>query len=71
MNVALAFLVGSVFILVTSLFTAREFDLFLHISEHTKSDFLKALPGANKQHVVTHLAVDSSFQPPLFPVTRA
>ena len=50
---------------------AREFDLFLHISEHTKSDFLKALPVANKQHVVTHLAVDSSFQPPLFPVTRA
>ena len=33
---------------------ARDFDLFLHISDHTKSDFLKALPVAHKQHVVTH-----------------
>jgi glycosyltransferase involved in cell wall biosynthesis/SAM-dependent methyltransferase len=47
---------------------AQDFDLFFHISHHTKSDFLNALPVANKRHVVTHLAVDSSFQPPLFPV---
>lgn len=48
---------------------ARDFDLFLHISDHTKSDFLKALPVADKRHVVTHLAVDGSFQPLMFPVT--
>ncbi len=47
---------------------AQEFDLFFHISHHTKSDFLNALPVANKRHVVTHLAVDASFQPPVFPV---
>ena len=47
---------------------AQDFDLFFHISHHTKSDFLNALPVANKRHVVTHLAVDSSFQPPVFPV---
>lgn len=51
---------------------ARDFDLFLHISEHTKSDFLKALPvAADKRHVVTPLAVDSSFQPLMFPITPA
>jgi glycosyltransferase involved in cell wall biosynthesis/SAM-dependent methyltransferase len=51
---------------------ARDFDLFLHISEHTKSDFLNALPvAANKRHVVTPLAVDSSFQPLMFPITPA
>jgi glycosyltransferase involved in cell wall biosynthesis/SAM-dependent methyltransferase len=48
---------------------AQDFDLFLHISHHTKSDFLRALPVANKRHVVTHLAVDPSFQPNMFPVT--
>lgn len=48
----------------------QDFDLFFHISHHTKSDFLNALPVAtNKRHVVTHLAVDSTFQPPLFPIT--
>lgn len=47
---------------------AQEFDLFFHISHHTRADFLNALPVANKRHVVTHLAVDSSFQPPVFPV---
>ncbi|HJT26283.1 MAG TPA: hypothetical protein VJ784_02650, partial [Pyrinomonadaceae bacterium] len=50
---------------------ARDFDLFLHISEHTKSDFLKALPVSGKRHVVTPLAADSSFQPPIFPNTPA
>jgi glycosyltransferase involved in cell wall biosynthesis/SAM-dependent methyltransferase len=44
-------------------------DLFFHISHHTKSDFLNALPVANKRHVVTHLAVDESFQLPVFPIT--
>ena len=49
---------------------ARDFDLFLHISEHTKSDFLNALPvAAHKRHVVTTLAADSSFQPAMFPIT--
>lgn len=48
---------------------ARDFDLFLHISHYTKSDFLNAVPVANKRHVVTHLAVDPSFQPTMFPVT--
>ena len=46
---------------------ARDFDLFLHISEHTKSDFLKSLPVAHKRHIVTHLSAESSFQPPMFP----
>ena len=51
---------------------ARDFDLFLHISEHTKSDFLKALPvAAHKRHVVTPLAADSSFQPAMFPITSS
>lgn len=48
---------------------ARDFDLFLHISQHTKSDFVSALPVANKRHVVTPLAVDASFRPAMFPVT--
>src|SRR5829696_2892671 len=50
---------------------ARDFDLFLHISEHTKSDFLKALPVSDKRHVVTPLAIDSSFQPSVFPTAPA
>jgi glycosyltransferase involved in cell wall biosynthesis/SAM-dependent methyltransferase len=48
---------------------ARDFDLFLHISHHTKSDFLNELPVAEKRHVVTHLAVDTSFRPAPFPIT--
>ena len=48
---------------------AQDYDLFLHISHHTKSDFLNALPVANKRHIVTHLAVDASFHPPVFPIT--
>ncbi|HEX6719281.1 MAG TPA: glycosyltransferase, partial [Pyrinomonadaceae bacterium] len=48
---------------------AQDFDLFLHISHHTKSDFLNALPVVNKRHVVTHLAVDASFHPPVFPIS--
>ena len=50
---------------------ARDFDLFLHISHHTKSDFVKALPVADKRHVVTPLAVDTAFQPSMFPLTSS
>jgi glycosyltransferase involved in cell wall biosynthesis/SAM-dependent methyltransferase len=50
---------------------ARDFDLFLHISHHTKTDFLNTLPVNNKRHVVTHLAVDPSFRPTPFPITPA
>jgi glycosyltransferase involved in cell wall biosynthesis/SAM-dependent methyltransferase len=50
---------------------ARDFDLFLHISHHTKTDFLNTLGVNNKRHVVTHLAVDPSFRPTPFPITPA
>ena len=30
-----------------------DFDLFLHISNHTKADFLKELPVSHKRHIVT------------------
>lgn len=46
---------------------ARDFDLFIHISHHTKSDFLRELQVSDKRHVVTHLAVDPSFRPEPFP----
>jgi glycosyltransferase involved in cell wall biosynthesis len=44
-----------------------DFDLFLHISEHTRSDFVNALDVKDKEHVVTPLAADSSFKPYPFP----
>jgi len=44
-----------------------DFDLFLHISEHTRSDFVSALDVKDKRHVVTPLAADSSFKPYPFP----
>ncbi|HET6975724.1 MAG TPA: glycosyltransferase family 1 protein [Pyrinomonadaceae bacterium] len=44
-----------------------DFDLFLHISEHTRSDFVSALPAADKTHVVTPLAAGSAFKPYPFP----
>jgi glycosyltransferase involved in cell wall biosynthesis/SAM-dependent methyltransferase len=50
---------------------ARDFDLFIHISHHTKSDFLRKLQVSHKRHVVTHLAVDPSFRPAPFPTTSA
>ena len=50
---------------------ASDFDLFLHISHHTKSDFLKELDVAEKRHVVTHLAVDTLFRPTPFPVNAS
>src|SRR5262249_9215319 len=44
----------------------RDFDLFLHISQHTKSDFLRTLNVDHKRNVVTPLGVDSGFRPALF-----
>jgi len=45
----------------------RDFDLFLHISQHTQSDFVSALAVKDKQHVVTPLAASSAFKPYPFP----
>jgi glycosyltransferase involved in cell wall biosynthesis len=44
-----------------------DFDLFLHISEHTRADFVNALAVEDKQHVVTPLAAGSAFKPYPFP----
>ena len=44
-----------------------DFDLFLHISEHTCSDFVSSLEVKDKKHVVTPLAVGSAFRPYPFP----
>ncbi len=49
----------------------RDYDLFLHISGHTQSDFISRLDVKDKQHVVTLLAADSSFRPYPFPKTAA
>lgn len=45
----------------------RDYDLFLHISRHTRSDFTRALRVEDKRHVVTWLAADNSFRPYPFP----
>lgn len=45
----------------------RDFDLFLHISHHTKADCLKTLDVSRKRHVVAHLGVDPVFRPYEFP----
>ena len=45
----------------------RDYDLFLHISQHTQSDFTRTLRVEDKRHVVTPLAADSSFRPYPFP----
>src|ERR1700741_1160092 len=44
-----------------------DFDLFLHISEHTRSDFVSALDVKDKKNVVTPLAAGSAFKPYPFP----
>lgn len=44
-----------------------DYDLYFHISEHTKSDFKSMLKVEGKMHVVTPLAVDKSFRPYPFP----
>ena len=49
----------------------RDYDLFLHISKHTQSDFTRMLNVKDKQHVVTLLAADNSFRPYPFPRTVA
>lgn len=46
---------------------ANDFDLFLHISQHTQSDFMQALQVGDKQHVVTPLAAAGTFRPYPFP----
>src|SRR5205807_1623290 len=45
----------------------RDYDLYLHISQHTQSDFTNALDVKDKKHVVTPLAANSSFRPYPFP----
>jgi glycosyltransferase involved in cell wall biosynthesis len=45
----------------------RDFDLFLHISEHTCSDFVSALAVKDKKNVVTPLAASNAFKPYPFP----
>jgi len=45
----------------------RDYDLFLHISRHTQSDFTRLLQVENKKHVVTQLAANSCFRPYPFP----
>jgi len=49
----------------------RDYDLFLHISRYTQSDFTRLLQVENKRHVVTRLAADSSFRPYPFPKVAA
>jgi glycosyltransferase involved in cell wall biosynthesis len=44
-----------------------DYDLFLHISQHTKSDVIGMLDVHDRMHVVTPLAVDRSFRPYPFP----
>ncbi|HWT02214.1 MAG TPA: glycosyltransferase family 1 protein [Pyrinomonadaceae bacterium] len=44
-----------------------DYDLFLHISRHTQSDFTRALRVGDKRHVVTPLAAGASFRPYPFP----
>jgi glycosyltransferase involved in cell wall biosynthesis len=46
-----------------------DYDLFIHISRHTQSDFKSHLNVNDKRHVVTHLAASDFFQPDPFPVT--
>lgn len=45
----------------------RDYDLFLHISQHTRSDFTRLLQVKDKRHVVTPLAASRLFRPYPFP----
>lgn len=45
----------------------RDFDLYLHISNHTQTDFQSALAVKDKMHVVTPLAANEAFKPYPFP----
>lgn len=44
-----------------------DYDLFLHISQHTYADFTTRLAVSQKSHAVTPLAVADSFRPYPFP----
>ena len=44
-----------------------DYDLYLHISHHTQSDFNQTLRVKEKKHVVTPLAANGSFRPYPFP----
>ncbi len=46
---------------------ARDFDLYIHISRHTQSDFIGMLPVRGKMHIVTPLAASGFFHPYPFP----
>jgi glycosyltransferase involved in cell wall biosynthesis len=48
-----------------------DYDLYLHISRHTQSDFTRALKVRDKKHVVTPLAAGASFRPYPFPNVAA
>ena len=48
-----------------------DYDLFLHISQHTEADFTRELRVADKRHVVTPLAANASFSPYPFPNSAA
>lgn len=48
-----------------------DYDLFLHISRHTRTDFTGLLRVKDKKHVVTPLAAGSSFRPYPFPEVPA
>jgi glycosyltransferase involved in cell wall biosynthesis len=44
-----------------------DFDLYLHISQHTQSDFMRALAVGDKKHIVTPLAAGRTYRPYPFP----
>ena len=48
-----------------------DYDLYLHISQHTQSDFNSLLRVKAKKHLVTPLAANSSFRPYPFPGVAA
>jgi glycosyltransferase involved in cell wall biosynthesis len=45
----------------------NDYDLFLHISRHTRADFTRILKVRDQRHVVTPLAPNSLFRPYPFP----
>lgn len=49
----------------------RDYDLYLHISRHTQSDFKGALRVEHKKHIVTPLAAHQSLRPYPFPSVAA
>lgn len=49
----------------------RDYELFLHISQHTREDFTKLLRVEDQMHVVTPLAANNQFRPYPFPVVPA